>query len=138
MIGTTFFLVMKDIFKDVMAYLPVSVVLGVGVCMAYLIVAKSGRNNTDFKMSELIILFMLSVYLVAVLYITIFSRTAKDLDYYDLSYLFLTVKRSPDSVAGMVENGFLFVPLGILLPMAIPEKFKNLAILSQAGRCLAL
>ncbi|MEA5072975.1 MAG: VanZ family protein [Eubacterium aggregans] len=117
-------LVWQDVLRDFVLYFPTGVVVAVVVCVGYAI-GVTQLNRSKVQPRELAVLFVLAVYVVGVLYITLLSRRAKDLDYYDLSYLFVTVSRSAYSVSQMVENVLLFFPLGCLLPMALPRKWRR-------------
>ncbi|MEG1431771.1 VanZ family protein [Eubacterium sp.] len=127
-------LVWQDVLRDFLLYFPTGVVIAVAVCVAYaIVVTRLGHDKVQLK--ALVVLFILTVYVVGVLYITLLSRRVQDLDYYDLSYLFITVSRSVYSVAQMAENVLLFFPLGCLLPMALPRKWRRAWLIVGVG-CL--
>ncbi|MDO4554634.1 MAG: VanZ family protein [Lachnospiraceae bacterium] len=107
------FNIIHDI-KETIQYLPVSILAGF---FSFFLIPYYRRRPCGRR--ELAAFFGLVVFISLILQIAFFSREPGSRDGIDL-ILFSTWGDNAVSKAYVVENVLLFIPLGILLPLAVP------------------
>jgi len=113
-----------DVVRYIILYLPTAVILGVVFCVAYAIIKKMTRQEGDLRGSELFRVFVLAVYSIAVVFITVLSRAPGSEDAVDLQFL-VGIGLTTSYLAELIENVLLFMPLGVMLPTVLPRHGGN-------------
>lgn len=112
--------IVKDV-MEVVGYLPIGILCGVLAVVIYLVCAWCDRRKTHLKRHLVwnsVVWFLLVVYL-AVMCVTVFlSREPGSRQGIDMT-LFGTWGVTPQEHAFVIENILLFVPFGILYPLAV-------------------
>ena len=115
-----FELIIKDI-MEVVGYLPIGILCGCIAVVVYLVYTLSplGKKvSTEGHVRRSIVWFLLVVYL-AVMVVTVFlSRESGSRQGIDMT-LFQTWGVTPQEHAFVIENILLFVPFGVLFPLAV-------------------
>ena len=115
-----FELIIKDI-MEVAGYLPIGILCGCIAVVVYLVytVSPAGKKvSAGGRVKKLIVWFLLVVYL-AVMAVTVFlSREPGSRQGIDMT-LFHTWGVTPQEHAFVIENILLFVPFGVLFPLAV-------------------
>ncbi len=115
--------IIKDII-EVAGYLPIGILCGILVVVLYVICIlclerkKRKKNRLSVHVRNSVVWFILSVY-IAVMFVTVFlSREPGSRQGIDMT-LFGTWGETPQAHAFVIENILLFVPFGILYPLAV-------------------
>ena len=115
-----FELIIKDI-MEVVGYLPIGILCGCIAVVVYLVytVSPAGKKvSAGGRVKKSIVWFLLVVYL-AVMAVTVFlSREPGSRQGIDMT-LFHTWGVTPQEHAFVIENILLFVPFGVLFPLAV-------------------
>ena len=115
-----FELIIKDI-MEVAGYLPIGILCGCIAVVTYLVytVSPAGKKvSAGGRVKKSIVWFLLVVYL-AVMAVTVFlSREPGSRQGIDMT-LFQTWGVTPQEHAFVIENILLFVPFGVLFPLAV-------------------
>lgn len=115
-----FELIIKDI-MEVAGYLPIGILYGCIAVVVYLVytVSHAGKKvSAGGRVKKSIVWFLLVVYL-AVMAVTVFlSREPGSRQGIDMT-LFQTWGVTPQEHAFVIENILLFVPFGVLFPLAV-------------------
>ena len=143
--------VVKDV-MEVAGYLPIGIICGIAAIVLYIICnrwrsrklcsmedmedAGSGdrqrmelTGSVRAHMWNVIVWFLFVVYMV-VMFITVFlSREPGSRQGIDMT-LFGTWGETPQAHAFVIENILLFVPFGILYPVAVPGRWKYFTVLT--------
>lgn len=140
--------VVKDV-MEVAGYLPIGIICGIAAIVLYIIcnrlrsrklssmegVEPGSRQHTGLTVSvrshmwNVIVWFLFVVYMV-VMFITVFlSREPGSRQGIDMT-LFGTWGETPQAHAFVIENILLFVPFGILYPVAVPGRWKYFTVLT--------
>lgn len=140
--------VVKDV-MEVAGYLPIGIICGIAAIVVYIICNRlrsrklcsmegaepGSRQRTGLtgsvrsRMWNVIIWFLFVVYMV-VMFITVFlSREPGSRHGIDMT-LFGTWGETPQAHAFVIENILLFVPFGILYPVAVPGRWKYFTVLT--------
>lgn len=115
--------IIKDI-MEVAGYLPIGILCGISVVVLYVICIlclerkNRKKNRLSVHVRNSVVWFILSVY-IAVMFVTVFlSREPGSRQGIDMT-LFGTWGETPQAHAFVIENILLFVPFGILYPLAV-------------------
>lgn len=115
--------IIKDI-MEVAGYLPIGILCGISVVVLYVICIlclerkNRKKNRLSVHVRNSVVWFILSVY-IAVMFVTVFlSRESGSRQGIDMT-LFGTWGETPQAHAFVIENILLFVPFGILYPLAV-------------------
>lgn len=115
--------IIKDI-MEVAGYLPIGILSGILVVVLYVICIlclerkNRKKNRLSVHVRNSVVWFILSVY-IAVMFVTVFlSRESGSRQGIDMT-LFGTWGETPQAHAFVIENILLFVPFGILYPLAV-------------------
>lgn len=140
--------VVKDV-MEVAGYLPIGIICGIAAIVVYIICNRlrsrklcsmegaepGNRQHTGLTVSvrshmwNVIVWFLFVVYMV-VMFITVFlSREPGSRHGIDMT-LFGTWGETPQAHAFVIENILLFVPFGILYPVAVPGRWKYFTVLT--------
>lgn len=140
--------VVKDV-MEVAGYLPIGIICGIAAIVVYIICNRlrsrklcsmegaepGSRQHTGLTVSvrshmwNVIVWFLFVVYMV-VMFITVFlSREPGSRQGIDMT-LFGTWGETPQAHAFVIENILLFVPFGILYPVAVPGRWKYFTVLT--------
>ena len=121
-----------DIVYEMRACLPMALLTAVAVCLVYLGGAwwkRDGPFQVDKR--RLAVVFILAVYMAALVYITILSRDAGSRDQIDLRP-FGTFEKNARRISYLAENILLFLPYGFMLPMVLPAKGRRWSVVLAA------
>lgn len=135
-----FELIIKDI-MEVAGYLPIGILCGCIAVVTYLVytVSPAGKKvSAGGRVKKSIVWFLLVVYL-AVMAVTVFlSREPGSRQGIDMT-LFQTWGVTPQEHAFVIENILLFVPFGVLFPLAVAgSKNGDVRAVDRLSKCTVL
>lgn len=107
-------LIAEDILES-FKYLKLSIVIASFLVVLYIMFNKFIKNKS-IGIKTIVPMFILVVYLVSLLQIVFFSREPGSRDGIDL-HLFGTITGDARGNSYVIENIFLFIPLGFLVPL---------------------
>lgn len=110
----TLTLVIKDVL-NAFRYFPQGLLIGLLVAI-FLLLFNIRRKKAQKNRIPIIKSILYTIYIIVVLYLTLFSREAGSRDTVNLT-VFGTISATPRAYSYVIENILLFVPWGILLPL---------------------
>lgn len=98
------------------------------------ILASVFRNSSIWKWSNVVLFFMM---IVIITYITLLSREGGTKEIILVPFhSFIEGQSQPEIYRTMLMNVFLFVPLGLVMPFALPDKVMHNQIITIIFACL--
>lgn len=134
MLTDTLTLVIKDVL-NAFRYFPQGLLIGllVAICLLYL---NARRKKAQKNRIPILKSILYTIYVIVVLYLTLFSREAGSRDAINLT-VFGTISATPRAYSYVIENILLFVPWGILLPLLL-RRCRNLFWCTLTGLAASL
>lgn len=130
----TLTLVIKDVL-NAFRYFPQGLLIGLLVAI-FLLLFNIHRKKAQKNRIPIIKSILYTIYIIVVLYLTLFSREAGSRDAVSLT-VFGTITATPRAYSYVIENILLFVPWGILLPLLI-RRCRNPILCTATGLAASL